>query len=233
LRLDIILRDQIDYKIDGKFAGVTAPFKIGQYGVQSDAISLDINRERVTMSGPVNIGPWQADMSWEETLGTEGALSQYAVSGNVDADVLDNLGLASRSWFDGDAAVNIRAEVDGKDLKFAEFDLDLTDSELSVERIWMKPVGEQAHLLAQVMRSPDSGYIIDNTRLTGAGIAVNGRAELDAEFKPRLVDLTNIQIDALIDSAIRIRPDREAIRIWFCAQRRGHGVREPKGANGR
>ena len=209
----VVPAEQIRYQINGDFAEVAVPFKIGRYDIKNGSFTLDVNRDRVMMSGPVDIGPWHVNMSWDETVGDPSALAQYGVSGTINADVLDALGIASRSWFDGDAAVTVRAEGSGAEIKYAEVDLDLTNSELSLEHIWLKPIGETAHMLAQLRRSSGGGYIIDNTRLTGEGIAVNGRAELDAQFKPRLIDLTNIQIESLIDSAVQVRSDREAGRL--------------------
>ncbi len=211
----VVNPEQLLYEISGDFTGVTAPFKIGQYEIKNGKIALDINRDRVIMSGPVDIGPWHTNLSWDETLGDPSTLTQYGLSGTINADVLDELGLASRSWFSGDADVTVRAEGVGTDIKYAEFDLDLTNSELSFERIWLKPIGDTAHMLAQMRRSSGGGYIIDNTRLTGEGIAVNGRVELDGKFKPRHIDLTAIQIDSLIDSAVKIRPDRDTGRLYI------------------
>ena len=209
----VILPDQLTYQIKGDFDSVSVPFKLGQHEISNGAVALDINRDRVTLSGPFDIGPWHADVSWEETLGDPTALAQYGISGLINADVLDELGMGSRSWFGGDAAITMRAEGKGLDIKYAELDLDLTNSALALERIWIKPEGEAAHMLAQLRRSSGGGFIIDNTRLTGKGIAVNGRIDLDSEFKPQLIDLTNIQIDSLIDSAVRVKPDRAAGRL--------------------
>ena len=209
----VVTAEQLLYEVGGNFTGVTAPFKVGRHEIKNGEIALDINRDRVAMSGPVDIGPWQANLSWEETLGDPSALTQYGLFGTINADVLDELGLASRSWFDGDAAITVRAEGTGLDVKYAELDLELTDAELSIERIWLKPKGQTAHMLAQLRRSSGGGYIIDNSRLTGEGIAVRGRAELDSRLRPRYIDLTEIQIDSLIDSSVQIIPDRDVGRL--------------------
>jgi len=212
LRVDIT-PEEIDYKINGEFTGVNAPFKLGQYDIENGDVTLDIDREKVTIAGPVDIGSWPVEMSWVETLGQDAVLPQYSVTGVISPEFFDDLGFASRSWFDGEAALTIQAEGYGADLKYAEFDLDLTKSELSFEHIWLKPEGEAALLLAQLRRSSGGGYIIDNSRLTGKGIAVTGRMDLDANFKPDLINLTAIQIDDFINSAVQIIPDREAGRL--------------------
>lgn len=206
-------REEIDYQINGNFTGASAPFELGGYKITNGKVSLDANKERVIMTGPVDIGPWRADMRWNETLGENAPLTQYGVSGVVDAGVLDELGLASRTWFDGSAFVIIDAQGRGMDVAEAKLDVDLTKSDLSVERIWMKTAGEPANLTGQLTRGPDRSYIIDNARLTSMGVDVGGRISLEPDYKLRQIDLSNMSISSLIDGAVKITPDRAAGRI--------------------
>ena len=206
--LEFFPREEILYQVNGSFSGVNAPFEIGPLEITNGTIEMDANRDRVIMSGPVDIGPWRADISWEETFGDVASLTQYKVSGVVTADVLDELGYASRSWFDGSADVSIEAQGRGRDIVSAKLDVDLSNSELSAERVWMKPEAEPARLQGNLKRSASSGYIFEDLALTGQGIEVSGRAELDADFKTQTIDLTNVQIESLIDGALRITPNR-------------------------
>jgi hypothetical protein len=206
--LEFFPREQISYNVNGDFTGIDAPFRLGQYDLTNGTIAMTANRDRVIMNGPINIGPWRADVQWEETFGDTASLSQYGVSGQVTADVLDKLGFASRTWFDGTAMVEIDAEGKGRDIVTAEMDVDLTNSELSAERVWMKPRSEPARLRGRLKRTLESGYMFENLNLTGGGINVDGRIELDSNFKTQVIDLSNVQIDSLIDGAVKITPDR-------------------------
>ncbi len=202
--------DQIEYQIKGDFTGASAPFELGQFRITNGTVSLDANKERVVMTGPINIGPWRADMRWLETFGANAPLTEYGVSGIVNADVLDELGLGSRTWFDGSAAVQIDATGRGMDIATANLAVDLSNSELSVERIWMKPQGEPAALTGVLSRGADGSYIIDNARLTGTGVDIGGRVSLDPDHKLRQIELSNMSVSALIDGAVKITPDRIA-----------------------
>jgi len=82
--------DEIDYQITGAFRGANLPFDIGPHQIENGDLSLDANKQRVLIKGPVNIGPWRAETHWFETLGENAALTEYGVTGVVDADVLDN-----------------------------------------------------------------------------------------------------------------------------------------------
>ncbi|MEP4051686.1 MAG: AsmA-like C-terminal domain-containing protein [Litorimonas sp.] len=206
-------RDEIDYQINGDFTGASAPFELGGYEITNATVSLDANKERVIMTGPVDIGPWRADMRWNETLGANAPLTQYGVSGLVDAGVLDELGLASRTWFDGSAFVTIDAQGRGMDIAEAKLDVDLTKSDLSIERIWMKTAGDPANLTGQLTRGADGSYNVDNAQLTSLGVDVGGRISLEPDYKLRQIDLSNMSISSLIDGAVKITPDRAAGRI--------------------
>jgi len=87
-------REEIDYQIIGNFTGANAPFDLGRYKITNGMVSLDANKERVVMKGPVNIGPWRADMRWLETFGETAPLTEYGVSGIVDADTRNINGTA-------------------------------------------------------------------------------------------------------------------------------------------
>ncbi len=211
--LEFFPREQIDYQIKGDFINATAPFDLGQYKITNGTVSMDANKARVIMTGPVDIGPWRADMRWQETFGENAPLTQYGVSGEIDADVLDKLGFGSRTWFDGTANVRIDAEGRGMDIEGANLDVDLTNAELSVERIWMKTSGEPASLTGKLKRGADGSYIVDNAQITGTDIDIGGRIELEPDYKLREIDLSKMSVGSLIDGAVKIIPDRVAGRL--------------------
>ena len=206
-------RDQIDYEITGDFTGASAPFDFGKHKITNGTVSMNANKERVIMTGPVNIGPWRANMRWLETFGENAPLTEYGVTGIIDADVLDKLGLASRTWFDGSAAVQVDAKGRGMDIAAANLSVDLTHSDLSVERIWMKSKGQAAKLTGQLSRGADNSYLVENAQLTGSGIDIGGRVSLESDFKLRQIDLTNMSVSSLIEGAVKVTPDRVAGRL--------------------
>ena len=202
--------DQIDYNIRGEFSGVNAPFELGRYKITNGDVKLDANRERALITGPVEIGPWNADISWKETFGENAPPTQYGVSGIIDANLLDELGVASRTLFDGNAALQINAIGEGREIIGGSVDVDLTNSEVSLERIWVKPAGEAAKLTGQLLRGTDNSYIIKNARLSGTDIEVGGQVSFEPDYKLRQLDLSRVSISSLINGAVKITPDRVA-----------------------
>jgi len=205
--------DQIDYKVKGDFEGVSAPFEFGQYSITNGNVTLDANRVRALISGPVDIGPWRADLRWLETFGDNPPPTQYSALGRIDADVLDKFGFASRTWFDGSAELRIDAIGRGTDVLGGNIEVDLTESELTLDRIWLKPVGEIATLRGLLKRAKDNSYQIENIRLNGRDIDVSGEVHFESNHKLSHLDFSKVSISSLIDGAVKITPDREAGRL--------------------
>ena len=208
--LEFFPRDRIDYEISGKFSDVKAPFQIGQFEINQGQVDLDVTRDRMIMSGPVNIGPWQTMMRWQETFGDNAPPTQYSVSGTVNADLLDKLGVASRGWFSGEAYAQIEASGRGTDVKDATVKMDLTPAILSLERVWMKSEGETASLEAKVLRDVETGYDIDLVSLMGPELSVSGAMSLEKDFKLKRLSLDEISIQDLMEGTLNAtrRDDR-------------------------
>lgn len=211
--LEFFPRENIVYQIKGDFVNAIAPFDLGDYKITNGTLSMDANKERVVMKGPVNIGPWRADVLWQETFGENAPPTQYQASGEINADVLDKLGVGSRTWFDGKADLKIDAVGRGREILGANINLDLTDSELSVERIWMKASGDPASFSGKLSREADGSYIVDDAKIMGADLDVDGRVEIEPDYKLREIDLSNVSIDSLIEGAVKITPNRLAGRL--------------------
>jgi len=206
-------RERITYQIDGEFVGAKAPFSIGEFDIKSDSVILDANRDRMIMTGPVTIGPWHANMRWQETFGDNPPPTQYDVSGSVDADTLDKLGIASRGWFDGSADVVVKAKGRGMNVSNAHIDIDLENTALSLENILTKNEGDTAKLVGQLTRDQMEGYVVRDAKLTAEGIAVQGSISLEADYRLKSLDLPEVRIENLVDGSLQIRPDMERSRL--------------------
>lgn len=211
--LEFFPAERISYQVNGDFTEASAPFSFGRFEVKNGDIKLDVNRDRMLLSGPVDIGPWRADMQWRETFGENSPPTQYSLSGRIGSDELDGLGVASRGWFDGTADVAVEAEGRGLNVTDATLNVDLTNSALSLERIWMKPAGEAANLNGAVNRRDDGSITVDDARLSGTGISVEGRIEIEPDFRLRSLQLSEVEIAGLIKGELGLVPDTSNGRL--------------------
>ncbi|MBU2532035.1 MAG: AsmA-like C-terminal region-containing protein, partial [Alphaproteobacteria bacterium] len=73
---------------------------------------------------------------------------------------------------------------------------DMTKSEIAVESLaWVKPTGRRTLLEFDVMPQPNQPLVLDNIRMVGDGVAVQGRAKLDASYNLREFELPMFSID--------------------------------------
>ncbi len=202
--LEFFPRERISYEIQGEFEDVKAPFTFGRYDIENGNIAMDVNRDRMLLSGPIDVGPWRADMQWQETFGDNPPPTQYSISGQINADVLDGLGIASRGWFDGVADVTVNATGRGMDVAQARLEANLTNAALSAEKVWMKPEGEAAQLSGTLTRDVETGYDFNDVSLEGEGISMRGDASIATNFKLNSLDLKSLRIDSLVDGQLRV-----------------------------
>lgn len=209
----VVPRESVRYDIKGEFTDVKAPFNFGRFDVRQGNIRLEASPDSVTLSGPINLGPWRADVRWHETFGDNPPPTEYSATGQVTADVLDGLGIASRGWFDGSA--NLRVDATGRNMNVeqAQLDVDLTDAALSAERIWMKPRGEPAQLSGWLSRDEIEGYEIRDASLEGEGLSLKGSVAFAKDFRLKQLDLSDVQIEGLVEGKVRVVPDRGNSRL--------------------
>jgi len=211
--LEFFPREEIDYEMKGRFTQVKAPFSIGQFDIFDGNVDLDVTRDRMILSGPINIGPWRPFMRWQETFGDNPPPTQYTVSGLVTSDVLDSLGIASRGWFSGQADVNIDATGRGMNVKQAKVNADLTNAALSIERIWMKPEGESAQVNGVLFRDVETGYDIRDAVLTGEGLSLLGELSLEPDFKLKSLKLDEVKIKDFVDGKLKLGRENDRLTL--------------------
>lgn len=211
--LEFFERSRITYAVSGDFTDVVAPFELGGYPIKDGAIRMEAVPQAFTLSGPVTFGPWRTDMRWKETFGAEAGPTEYAISGVVDADVLDGFGLGSRGVFAGEAAVTVTATGQGMDIATAQVSADLGEAELSLGDIWAKPQGLPASLTGAFQRGPKNELRLYDIAMQADGLSLGGEAWLDQNLRLISLDLPQLNIDGLINGAMKVAPDSSAERL--------------------
>jgi len=168
---------------------------------------MTVDSEGMVVKGPVNIGPWNADLNWQETFDFGATPTRVRVVGTMDRDTLDGLGVGFREYFDGDIGVMIDATGTGLDLSSAEITANLTQASMQVQRYWQKDKGTQGKLTGLLKRRPSGDVSFENMTITAPGFDVRGRVALAQNFKLLDMDLTRAQISGFIDAAVQAKPD--------------------------
>jgi len=112
--LENITYDQVSYEVSGQLSDVTAPFSIGQNKLTNGNVFLLANRDGLSVKGPVNIGPWQTDLTWREVFDQGATPTRYQLNGRINQSDLDSFGLGLREFVGGgDVNLSIDAQADG------------------------------------------------------------------------------------------------------------------------
>lgn len=200
-------RDRIKYSVTGKFENVSAPFAVGPHKLKNGFVTMTVDSEGMTVKGPVNIGPWQADLNWQETFDFGATPTRYKVEGRMDRDTLDGLGIGFREYFDGDIGVRVDALGTGLELSSAKIVADLTNTSMQVGSYWSKKKGSKGQFTGSLNRRPSGAIFFEDMQITAPGFDVNGRVELAQNFKLLDLDLKRANIEGFIDAAVQAKPD--------------------------
>ena len=200
-------RDRIKYAVTGAFENASAPFSLGPHKLKNGFVTMTVDSQGMTVKGPVNIGPWQADLNWQEIFDYGATPTRYSVKGRMDRDTLDGLGLGFREYFDGDIGVRVDALGTGLDLSSAQITADLTDTSMRMRDYWTKQKGSPGQFKGQLKRQAGGAMLLEDMSITAPGFDVEGRIELADNFRLLDLDLTKANIEGFIDAAVQAKPD--------------------------
>ncbi|MEP3892279.1 MAG: AsmA-like C-terminal domain-containing protein [Hellea sp.] len=200
-------RNRIKYGVTGKFENVSAPFSIGPHKLKNGFVTMTVDGKSMTVKGPVNIGPWQADLNWQETFDYGATPTRYKVQGRMDRDTLDGLGIGFREYFDGEIGLSVDAIGTGLDLTSAMLTADLTDTSMHIGEYWRKEKGSQGQFTGELKRQPSGGVLFEDMTITAPGFDVRGRVELAQNFRLLDLDLKRANIEGFIEAGVQAKPD--------------------------
>jgi len=205
--LEFFDQKRIKYAVSGTFENTSAPFSLGPHKLKNGFVTVVVDSQGMTVKGPVNIGPWQADLNWQETFDYGATPTRYRVEGRMDRDTLDGLGLGFREYFDGDIGVIVDAIGTGLDLTSAKVTADLTDTSMQLGEYWSKQKGSKGQFTGQLKRQAGGAMLLEDMSITAPGFDVEGRIELANNFRLLDLDLTKTNIEGFIDAAVQAKPD--------------------------
>ncbi|MDA8708843.1 AsmA-like C-terminal domain-containing protein, partial [Hellea sp.] len=205
--------NRIKYDVTGKFEEVSAPFSLGPHKLKNGFVTMTADSQGMTVKGPVNIGPWKADLNWQETFDYGATPTIYKVEGLIDRDTLDGLGIGLREYFDGELYIKVDATGTGLDLQSAQIEADLTNSSLHLRDYWNKDRGVKGQLKGLLKRRPDGAILFEDMEMSAPGLDVQGRFELAQDLRLIDLNLTRANIEGFVDAAIEAKPDPTGERL--------------------
>jgi len=200
-------RDRIQYDINGTFSDVTAPIDFGGHELKNGRVVLTADKNGMAITGPVDIGPWHADLNWNKKFDFGKTPISYQVTGRMTRDTLDGFGIGFREYFDGDIDIKIDALGNGLDLTSADVEASLTDSFIQIGDYWRKEKGRAATFSGKLKRQVDGAIQFENMALKAPGLDIDGRISLANNLRLLDLDLPKAKVAGFIDASVQAKPD--------------------------
>ncbi|WP_418152860.1 AsmA-like C-terminal domain-containing protein [Litorimonas sp. RW-G-Af-16] len=214
-------QNRISYEVTGDFTDAVAPFKLGVHPIHKGQVKLTADRNSVQIFGPAQIGPWPAQIAWQEYLGDDPRPTSYQVDGVMTRDTLDDFGFGFREFFDGKVKVDIDAYGGeavnvgqlGLGIATGTLNMDFEDAELTIGEIWSKAAGEDGSLTTNITRLGENDYRFSNVKAQAPGLLLDGTLDLASNLRLINLDMQRVKVDGLVDAAVQLKPNTEKQRL--------------------
>ncbi len=213
LRQKITL-DQVDFEISGQLTEVSAPFSVGKNALTKGAVNLLADRDGLSVKGPVNIGPWQTNLSWREVFDNGATPSRYRVEGRLNQSDLDSFGIGLREFIGGgDVGLSINALADGLAITGAQVVADLKETDMRIGPYWSKPKGVDGLMTGELSFTKDQQLSLQNIKIKSPGLDLEGELNIGADYKLEKMDFTRAKIAGFVDAEAQIKPSADKSRF--------------------
>ena len=141
--LEFFPQERISYDVEGQFQNVKAPFALGEGQIEDGTVMLIADRKGMTLTGPVTLGDWDVALNWAEEFTEDKGPTRISLEGIMDRDALDGFGIGLREYLGGTSQVRIDAEGQGLDVRKADIDVDLIQTDIQVGQYWSNQLENQ------------------------------------------------------------------------------------------
>ena len=197
----------IEFAAAANLAEVAVPSLLDGLGFSEGELSLRIDQSGLEASGTVTVAEVPLAVSWREEFaqGAE-APASYVVTGTLDADAQDRLGLVLAPYVNGPIGFELHAVRQPSDETLVSARVDLTAAAIDLPPLkWSKARGIAGTLRATVIPGPDGALAIEAFTVDAGGLAASGQAELGPGRTFRRLDLSSLAV-AGSDLSVSVRP---------------------------
>ncbi len=204
-------QSRIVYELSGDFTGVDIPVGLGGFTLNDGNVELTADKQGISLSGPIKLGPWQTALEWQKPLSTAHTPAKYSLSGVIGRDDLDAFGIGMRRHFGGKIGILIQGEGDGLEVRKADIFASFKDADLNIGNLWAKQQGVDALFSTRLAMTQNGGVELSNIRLKSEGLHIEGSASIAQNFKLEAMNFPIVKIDDFIDANILAKPSQDGV----------------------
>ena len=132
--------EDILFDVKGGFLETVIPDLAFGFGLINSDVTVDLDNEALELQGAGRFGSAPVEFTWIQDLDEQGDSSLEA-NAVVTPDLFNSLGLAARSFMQGEADLELEASGQKNDFDSMEMHFDLTGAALNLSEIgWVKPL---------------------------------------------------------------------------------------------
>lgn len=195
---------------DGRFGKVA-----GQFDVQGFTLALDITNTALDAKGDLLVNGVPAKISGQRLLTSDASQMQppIKITANLDDADRNQLGMEINDLVRGTVAVDVALQTGTVGEPTVKLKANLTDAELMIEPVaWRKAQGRPATLEADIASGKTHKTELQNFRLAGENIAIEGWIGIGAEGKMKEFYFPEFALNVV--SQMEVQGTRAGDGIW-------------------
>ncbi len=160
-----------------------APNLVGDLGVESGALDVELSEEGVSATGEIKIKDVPANIHWQRVFyAPDEQQPPISISATLDSALREKLGIKVNHLVRGPTPLTLFVKGLGKGTQTMSMEADLTEAQLLFGAMgWTKPKGQVAKVSFDVTQSGDGATNLDNFKIVGNDIGVYGKIALDPQ----------------------------------------------------
>ncbi len=173
----------------------------GAFDAQAGSFAIDVTTAAIDASGEFLVNGVPVKLGWQRVLEDNGERQPpLRLSATLDNADRDQLGLDINHILQGEVPVEVLIEpgAEKADPHTVRLRADLTNAEIEFEKIaWRKPRGRSALLQADIVKGKTHKIELQNLRLEGDDIALQGSAGISSDHRLREIELKELTLNVV------------------------------------
>lgn len=205
--------NQIKVRGTARLNDAIASNVVGDMDVAGSALDVSLTEQSVEAKGEISIKGVPAELTWQRIFYMPDELQPpLLLSARLDAAARERLGLKINHLVQGTTPVTLQIARlgDGPD-RAMSVKADLSAAQLTFGGLgWTKPMGQRATVQLDVVKKPDGSTDLENFRILGDDIDVQGGIALDPEHHLKEFYFSDFSVNRLthIEISARVREDQ-------------------------
>lgn len=192
----------------------------GAFDVQGASVAIDVTEAAVGATGDLLVNGVPVKLGWQRILEENGEKQPpLRLSATLDNADRTQLGIDVNHILQGEVPVEILIEKGPADEPAVRVRADLTNADIAIDSLaWRKPPGRPASLGADILKGKVHKFELQNLKIAGDDVAIEGWAAIGADNKLREVHLPGFSLNVItrldVQANLKLDGASDKTGIW-------------------